>query len=562
MRHVLLVTIAYFWFSLSWSVHGQKVFTQADTLRGTLLPERSCFDVVHYSLYVSIYPEQQSIQGFTKVLFTSTRDFTVMQLDLFDNMVLDSVLYHNQPIPFYRKHHAFWITLPSPIQEGKNDSVTIYYQGIPRKAKNPPWDGGFVWRKDALGRHFIGVACEGIGASLWWPCKDHLSDEPDSMMIQVELPDSLYCKSNGQAAGTYQVRGNRKVQSWRVSYPINNYNVTLNIGHYANFQDTYTARDGDTLSLNYYVLDYNIDKAKNQFKQVNPMLGCYEEWFGKYPYWRDGYALVEAPYLGMEHQGAVAYGNKFQNGYMGFDRSGTGWGDSWDYIIIHETGHEYWGNHISAQDHAELWIHESFCTYSEGLYVECMHGKEAGAAYINGLKRNVKLDKAIVGPLGVNGSGSGDMYDKGALMLHTVRHLVGNDSLWQALLRGLHTTFGHRTVGTQEIIHYMASTTKIPSLEAVMKHYLFVVELPVFQYTVQKAKGHVTLKYRWVSPVEGFALPISMLDAKGKRTTLYATQTWQETVLSKAARKEMYFDRTEVYVVEEELSLTDNNKSP
>lgn len=547
MKYSLVLLTTAILYCIPNGIFAQKKYTEADSIRGTLSPERSCFDVYHYTLFVSVFPEQRFIHGYTTVYLKSVHEFRVMQLDLFDQMSIDSVVFHGRRVPYRRKFHAFWITLPEVLPAGAHDSITVYYQGTPRQAKNPPWDGGFVWKRDALGRHFIGVSCEGLGASAWWPCKDHLSDEPDSMHIQVELPDSLFCKSNGKAAGEYSVKSNRKVQIWNVHYPINNYNVTLNIGHYAYFHETYTALDGDTLPLHYYVLDYNLEKAQSQFRQVQPMLSCYEEWFGKYPYWLDGYSMVEAPYLGMEHQGAVAYGNKYVNGYMGFDRSGTGWGNHWDYIIIHETGHEYWGNHISAQDHAELWIHESFCTYSEGLYVECLYGKEAGAAYINGLKRNVSLDKPIIGPLGVNASGSGDMYDKGALMLHTVRHLVNDDSVWKSLLKGLQNTFGHTTTHTQAILKYMAAFTQIPALESVMKHYLFEVALPVFQYSVFKSNGIAKLRYRWMSPVEGFRLPITMVDAKGTRTTLDATLQWQEMSLSKQAKKEIDFDLSEVY---------------
>ncbi len=540
----------------------QTYFSRADTLRGSLSPLRSCYDVFYYDLSVSIYPGDRFIKGHNAIHFQVLEASDQLQLDLFANMQIDSILYnHHTLLPYTREFGAVFVRFPDTLNVGSTAEIKVYYQGKPLIASNAPWDGGFVWKKDDKGRPFVGVACEGTGASLWWPCKDHLSDEPDSMRISVECDNSLFAKSNGQLKGSESLTNNRMRYHWKVSYPINNYNVTVNLAHYVHFNDVYIAKDGDSLALDYYVIDYNLEVAKKQFEQVKPMLKCYEEYFGKYPFWKDGYALVESPYLGMEHQGAVAYGNKFMNGYMGFDRSRTGWGSSWDYIIIHETGHEYWGNAVSTKDHAELWIHESFCTYSEGLYVECRFGKEAGIAYLNGLKRNVSNSSPIIAPLGVNASGSGDMYDKGALMLNSVRHSLENDSLWFALLRGLVDHFSYKTTTTDSVLAYMAAFTGNPDIIPMMRHYLYQSKLPMLEYRMALQKKNNRLEYRWVSEEKGFTMPVPFIDKKGDTFYMRGTTQWKALYPNKRMKKLFppTFDKNalyfEAYPVENRVSF-------
>ncbi len=530
-----------------------KVYTRADTLRGSLSTARTAYDVTYYDLYLSIFPEKRSIQGYNTIHFKAKQAERRLQFDLFSNMKIDSVVFRGEQLAPQREHHAFFVYLPIELVPEQMYSLSVYYQGVPQIAANPPWDGGFVWKKDEKQRPFIGVACEGTGASLWWPCKDHLSDEPDSMRIQTEVPAELFSKSNGRLADSMLLENGRKLFDWRVSYPINNYNVTLNIGHYAYWKDSYSSEDGDELGLHYYVLDYQLEKAKKQFEQVKPMLKCYEQYFGKYPFWNDGFSLVETPYLGMEHQGAVAYGNQYLNGYMGFDRSRTGWGNKWDYIIIHETGHEYWGNLVSVKDHAELWIHESFCTYTEGLYVECLYGKEAGQEYLNGLKHNIGNRSAIVGPLGLNASGSGDMYDKGAIMLNTVRNLIGKDSLWFQMLRGLTREFGYKTTDTREVVDYILEKSQMPELEAVFNQYLYQAAAPVLEYEESRKGKEISLRYRWVVQTEGFQMPVPLIDAAGQLLLLPSATEWKEVKIKGSKKYELSFKEDLYYFLKKKV---------
>ncbi|MFZ9954718.1 MAG: M1 family metallopeptidase, partial [Flavobacteriales bacterium] len=409
----------------------QAQFTLADTLRGSLRPERTCFDVHYYHLNIAVDTANQSISGYNEIHFSAVDDVDRIQLDLYANMTIDSIVFRKFHLDYKRTFNAVFIDFPGTILKGYQEKIRVYYHGSPQVAKRAPWDGGFVWTQDKNARLWMGVACEGAGASLWWPNKDHLSDEPDSMRITCAVPNGLQCIANGNLEWQHQ-----NTFQWKVSYPINNYNVTLNIGDYVHFREYYVSGN-DSMPCDYYVLPYNLEKAKVQFKQVKPMLKIYEDLYGRYPFWNDGYALVETPYLGMEHQGAIAYGNRYLPGYRGqVDSNLHQQGIDFDYIIIHETAHEYWGNSVTVQDIADLWIHEGFATYTEALYVEKMHGHQAYMDYMQFLKQGIDNDASIIGTYGVNSEGSGDMYPKGAWMLHTIRNVVNNDSLFFACLKG------------------------------------------------------------------------------------------------------------------------------
>jgi aminopeptidase N len=429
-------------------------------------------------------------------------------------------------LKFERDSNAVFIEFSQQQPKDIQDSITIYYEGKPIVAANPPWDGGFVWEKDETGKDWIGVSCEGIGASLWWPNKDHLSEEPDSMRIRCEVPSNLMCVANGNLRGSTKLNDGFTRYDWFVSYPINNYNVTLNIADYAHFSDTYTAKDGEKLALDYYVLRYNLEEARKHFEQVKPMLACYEKLFGKYPFWKDGYALVETPYLGMEHQSAIAYGNNYMPGYMGMDLSGTGIGLTFDYLIIHESGHEYWGNSVSTQDHAEMWIHESFCTYSEGLYIECMQNKENAAKYIVGLRQSIENSSPIIAPLGVNGNGSGDMYMKGANILHTLRNAINDDKLWFELIYGIAQEFKIKNTNTAEIVQFInrkAGKDYTPFFDQYLRH----ANIPTLQYAIKGKGKKAVLQYRWLADVAAFNMPVKVSFGKGAEKMIYPTTTWQ-----------------------------------
>ena len=521
-------------------------FTKGDTLRGFLSEDRSCFDVHYYDLFLDIDFDQQSINGYNDIHFTVVNDFNRIQLDLFDNMHIDSIVFDGDKLDFSRSFNAFFVEFGTQQKKGSNGEVRVYYHGKPIIAENPPWDGGFTWKKDKEGNPWLGVSCEGIGASLWWPNKDHLSDEPDSMLVTCVYPDELMFVGNGVKGETSIDSETLKARtSWKVSYPINNYNVTLNVGNYVNFQDLYVAEDGEKLILDYWVMPYNLDKAKEQFKQVPPMMACYEQYFGKFPFWEDNYKLVETPYLGMEHQTAIAYGNNYKTGYNGYDFSRIGL--DFDYIIIHETGHEYWGNLISAKDIADLWIHEGFCTYSEALYVECMYDYAKGQEYVNAKKPSIGNKKPMAGIYDVNVEGDGDMYNKGMLFLNTVRHIVNDDVLWFDLLKEMTTKeFAYQTVTANDIMLYFNRKTGM-DLTPVFMQYIFFKDIPSLYYKLERKKGKkYSLKYKWQVDVGEFDMPIEVKIGK-KSMRLEGSEDLQEIEVLKKKKEKLNFNQDQFY---------------
>ena len=478
-------------------------FTHADSLRGGQSQLRICYDLNYYHLDVRLDPVRRFISGSNLFRFTATQDFTRLQFDLFANLQVEKVLYQNKEVPFNREGNAVFVTFPKPIQTGSRDEFTVYYSGNPTAAKKAPWDGGMVFTQDAAGQPWVATACQGTGASIWWPTKDQQADEVDSMLISISVPTGLKDVSNGRLRKITKLKDGYTRFDWAVSNPINNYDVALNVGNYQHFTDNYTGEKGP-LTLDYWVLPENLAKAKTQFAaNVKPMLKSMESWFGPYPFYQDGYKLVDAPHLGMEHQSAVAYGNKYQNGYLGKDRSNTGWGLKWDFIIIHESGHEWFGNSITTKDIADMWVHESFTTYSEALFVESQFGKPAGQEYLHGQRRNIQNDGPIIGPYGVNKEGSSDMYDKGSAMLNMLRTVLNNDAKWRQLLRGLSTTFYHQTVTGQQIIDYFNRESG-QDFTKIFDQYLRHRGLPVLEFRFENGK---TLA-RWVADVEKFDVPV------------------------------------------------------
>ncbi|MDP3773582.1 MAG: M1 family aminopeptidase, partial [Gemmatimonadales bacterium] len=274
-----------------------------------------------------------------------------------------------------------------------------------------------------------------------------------------------------------------------------------------------------------------------QFQQVTPMLRCFEHWFGPYPWYEDGYKLIEAPHLGMEHQSGIAYGNHYQNGYLGRDVSRTGLGLQWDFIIVHESAHEWWGNNISAQDHADMWVHESFANYAEGIYTECQQGRSAGAAYIIGSRRGIRNDRPILGTFGVNRAGSGDMYPKGGNMLHTIRTIIDDDARWRGILRGLNQTFRRQTVTGQQVRDYISREAGL-DLSKVFAQYLTTTMIPSFEYRVEGT----TLSFHWANVVPGFGMPVRVnVPGMGSRV-LHPTEAWQSLAVSSPQAAELVVD--------------------
>ncbi|MFT6130632.1 MAG: aminopeptidase N [Neolewinella sp.] len=496
-------------------------FTRADTLRGGLRPERTGFDVTYYELHLEVDPNDRKIEGRVDMDYRIVHPTKRLQIDLFSNLTIDSIKQGGRRLRFVRDGNAVFVNLPGNPPQNSRHTMSIWYGGKPVAAKNAPWDGGFVWSLDHRDRTWVGVACEGTGASLWWPNKDHLSDEPDSMLVSVTVPKRLFVASNGNLREEIELdNGYQKRYDWFVSYPINNYNISLGIGSYIHFDSTYVAFDGEVLALDYYVLDYNEDKARKQFQQVNQMLAAYEHYFGKYPFWNDGYALIETPYLGMEHQSGIAYGNKFMRGYLG----GLIPSDmDWDYIIIHETGHEYFGNSISVADHGEMWVHESFTTYMEALYVEYRYGEQDAQRYLGTQRRFIQNQSPILGPLGVNFDDfrGSDHYYKGAWVLHTLRYSLNDDALFFSMLRSFYQDNERSIVSTQQVIDYFSRYAK-KDLNPFFDQYLRHPDVPVLE--VRKSGKQV--EYRWRAQAKGFNMPVGILIGK-EPVRLQPTDKWQ-----------------------------------
>lgn len=497
------------------------LFTQADSIRGSITPERVWWNLTHYNLQLECNPETKEIAGSNTIRYTVDLPYQRMQVDLQPPLVVDSMVQNGTKLKYSSKGpNAFVVDLSEPQKTGESHELTVYYHGSPKKARHAPWDGGFSWTTDKDGNPFVATSCQGLGASAWWPCKDHMYDEPDSMRISITVPDPLMDVSNGRLVSTTVARPGWKTYTWEVKNPINNYGVNLNVGNYVSWSDTFQGERGQ-LDLFFFVLPRDLEAARKQFEQVPGMLRAMEHWFGPYPFYEDGYKLVQVPYLGMEHQSSVTYGNNFRNGYLGTDLSGSGWGMKWDYIIIHESGHEWFANNITYRDIADMWIHESFTTYSECLYTEFMFGKQAGAEYVIGQRKQVNNDRPIIGQYDVNEEGSGDMYFKGTNMLHTIRQVVNNDELWRQTLRGLNKDFYHQTVTTAQIENYMSEKTG-KDLSKIFDQYLRTTLIPAFEYKRTKGK----LQYRFANCVPSFNMPIEIISNK-KTVRLNATDQWQ-----------------------------------
>ncbi len=523
----------------------KKVFTHADTLRGSITPQRAWWDVTFYDLHVEINPSDSTISGYNGITYRvikqmptydpSSQDGGEMQIDLMTPLVVDSMIQNGQSLDYRRDGNAFFVKLTAPQPLQSIQTITVYYHGKPRVAKNPPWDGGFTWKKDSLGNPWIATTCQGVGASIWWPNKDIQADEPDSQRIAITVPDTLVDVSNGRLRKRTLHPDGTMTYEWFVSNPINNYDVAVNTAKYVHFMDIYNGEKGP-LTLDYYVLPYHLEQAERQFQQAKSMLKCFEYWFGPYPWYKDGYKLVEAPHLGMEHQSCIAYGNHFANGYLGRDLSGTGWGLKWDFIIIHESAHEWFGNNITSKDIADMWVHESFANYAESLYTECLLGKKAGSQYVIGV-RHVKNDRPIVGQYGVNDEGSGDMYNKGGNMLHTIRQIVNNDEKWREILRGLNKTFWHQTVTGKQIEDYISTQSGI-DLSKVFEQYLNTTMIPEFDYYIKGKK----LYYRWANVVTGFNMPLKVTLKEIVYSFINPTTQWKTTTLDSDALENFTVD--------------------
>lgn len=494
---------------------AKELFSKADSLRGTLTPYRTCYDIKYYHLDVEVDIDNRFIKGSNLFKFQANEDFDKLQFDLFDNLSVDCVMYQGQNLEFNREYNAVFVNFPNIIKKNKIDSFIVHYSGNPISATRAPWDGGFDWKTDSKGKPWIATACQGLGASVWWPNKDHQSDEVDSMLISVTVPQDLMNVSNGRLIKTEKLPNNKLKYHWKVVNPINNYNIALNIGDYAHKQEIYPGENG-SLTIDYYVLKENIDKVEHLRKNAKETIAAFEHWFGPYPFYEDGYKLIETAHLGMEHQSAVAYGNKFQNGYLGKDGSNTGWGLKWDFIIVHESGHEWFGNNITSKDLADMWIHESFTNYSEALFIDYHYGKLPGQEYVFGNRTGIANDKPMQGPFGVNKEGSSHMYLKGGVFLNMLRTIINDDEKWRYMLRKMNATFYHKTVDYDDIIEFVNRESGI-NLTSVFEQYVKHKSLPILE--MKKTRNGI-IKARWIAEAENFTMPVH-LGIKGEPLQRY-----------------------------------------
>ncbi|MDR6967423.1 aminopeptidase N [Flavobacterium arsenatis] len=519
-------------------------FTRKDSLQGGFSFERMCFDVQRYDLNITINPEERSIVGYNDITFKAIKSSNTIQLDLFENMQVDSIVFEHKNLDYKREFGAVFITFDKALTvDDSYKKLRFYYSGKPIVAQDAPWDGGFVFNKDKNGKPWIGVAVQGTGASLWYPVKDSQSDEPDlGASVKVAVPNGLMNVSNGRFIRSEELKNGYTSWLWEVKNPINNYNITVNIGDYVHLHDKHK-----DLDLDYYVIRGNEEKAKNHFEEVKPMMDCFQSKFGKYPFAEDGYKLIETPYFGMEHQSAVSYGNKYRKGYLGGDSSGTGIGMLFDYIVIHETGHEWFGNSITSRDIADMWIHEGFTTYSETVFVECLYGYDKAMEYINGQKNLVENRKKIIGSYGVNDKGPTDKYYKGSLLLNTLRHVINDDEKWWGIILKFSENYRHQIIDTETVIAFFNTESQM-NFAPVFNQYLHHSNIPVLQIR-KKDKG---FEYRWKTDVANFEMPVDVL-FKQEQKRLFPTNNWKKLDLKLQKSSEIEVLTDEFYIHYESL---------
>ena len=501
-------------------------FSRQDTLRGSITPERIWWDLTYYHLKVKVTPNKKYISGQNTIKYTVLSEYQTMQIDLQAPLKMTKVTQDGKELAVLHDGNAHFITLTKKQVIGNVESIVVHYEGNPKKAIRAPWDGGFSWKKDTNGNDFVATSCQGLGASVWWPCKDHMYDEVESMRISVTVPSHLMDVSNGRLESVKN-HGETTTYNWFVDNPINNYGVNVNIGDYAHFSEVYDGEKG-ALDMDYYVLKDHLEKAKKHFTDAPKMMKAFEHWFGPYPFYEDGFKLVEVPYLGMEHQSSVTYGNEFKQGYLGRDLSGTGWGLKFDFIIIHESGHEWFANNITDIDAADMWLHESFTNYSESLFLDYYYGKKAASEYVIGLRKLIANKTPIIGKYHVNKSGSSDMYNKGGNMLHTLRQLIDNDEKWRLILRKMNAHFYHQTVRTKQIEDFLSIETGF-DLNPFFNQYLRTIKIPTLEHTIENK----TIKYRWINTVANFKMPLK-ISIDGEEKWIYPTSNWKNLALKSA----------------------------
>ena len=509
--------------------------TRADILRGEYGRYRANNDLLFYHLDVRVDPEKKFLSGKNTIRFRMLQDDTRIQLDLHATLQVDKILLGSATLRYEREFGAVFVDFPETLHAGRVYTIDFYYSG------NPVSTGRFGevgFRQDPSGHPWINTACEGIGASVWWPNKDQWRDEVESMEISVAIPNGLVDVSNGKFVGKTDLGDGYTRWDWLVQYPINNYDVSMNIGNYEHFAD----RLGD-LPLDFYALPEHLDQARKQFAQAKGMIEAYQHYFGEYPWQKDGYKLIEAPYSGMEHQSAVTYGNHFANGYLERDWTGVGISPRFDFIIIHESAHEWFGNSVTAADCSDMWIHEGWATYLEGLYVEYMYGKDDAIKYLNGYKPKIRNRLPIVAQRGVNKEPPSDQYFKGALFLNTLRSVVNDDRRWWALIHDFYQHFKYRNIMTEDVVAYFNQKTGM-KLTPIFDQYLRHTEIPTLELMFDESKG--TVSYRWKADEATFAMPVRA-GAKDHWLIIQPTAEWK--TMKTPLKKEEFEVATDLYYV-------------
>ncbi|HKR01345.1 MAG TPA: M1 family metallopeptidase [Pyrinomonadaceae bacterium] len=517
-------------------VQAAPVTSRADLLRGAYGPYRANNDLLYYHLDVRVDPSKKYLSGKNTIRFRMLKSDARIQLDLHDALHVDKILFGTTPLKYEREEGAVFVDFPQPLRAGRVYSIDFYYSGNPVEAGR---FGGITFKKDPQGRVWINTSCEDEGASVWWPNKDQWRDEVESMRISVAVPNELVDVSNGKFVGKTDLKDGYTRWDWLVQYPINNYNVSLNIGNYVHFGD----RLGD-LPLDFYVLPESLEKARKQFAQARGMMEAFQHYFGEYPFKRDGYKLIEAPYSGMEHQSAVTYGNRFANGYLERDWTGVGISPRFDFIIIHESGHEWFGNAVSAADRSDMWIHEGWTTYLECLYVEYMYGHDSYLKYTNAYKSKVKNQRPVVAERGVNATPPQDQYFKGALFLHTLRSIVDDDKIWWTLLRDFYRHFKYRNIMTEDVAGFFNHRTG-KDLTPIFDQYLRHTAIPILELKFDEANTEVS--YRWKADEKAFNMPVRV-GAKDDWQLIWPTSEWK--TMKTRLKKDDFSAATDLYYID------------
>jgi aminopeptidase N len=510
-------------------------FSRCDSLRGQLTPARTAYNVHFYNLSLTICDREKNYVGSSEIHFNSQDTIDVLQIDLHQNFTIDSIVFRGKNLTFSRECRAVFVDFP-PLPANYYSKFTVHYRGEPKAANMPPWQGGAVWTLDNEGNPWYGITCQAEGASIWWPCKDHLSDQPDSMRINLTVRDGLIAVSNGKLEKSTPVDDEWTEWSWKVNYPISSYNVTYYIGNYKHHSDSFLSSSGELVPLDYYVLPENYEKSKEHFKQVHGVLEAFEHYFGPYPFPGDGFKMIETSYLGMEHQSAIAYGNRYLPGYLGMRQLPE---LDFDYIILHETAHEYFGNSVSCSDLGDMWIQEAFATYMEALFVEYHYGQTKAEEYMVASKRNIVNQQPIAGTLNLNFQAyrrTSDQYYKGAWMLHTLRHYINDDEMWWTFLKSLYSHFAYTTTDRYEFIekiNYLLGE----DLNWFFDQYLHRADLPEFRIHAENVNNDLHLTFRWENSVSDFRLPVKVELPDGRIEKLFAANQ-SSTHTIKGAKKE------------------------